>query len=97
VISDRGSEAGIPGTGVRQAVIRFDTVQTLATVKEGIEKKVEKEVVEYFVIQKVVLGGRDEGPWIVWGTTQETDLARYLEQSSANSAGVGGDGLPGGL
>lgn len=37
-----------------------------------------KSMVEYLVLQRRVLKGK-EGPWLLWGTVQETDARKVLE------------------
>ena len=41
----------------------------------------EKEIREYLVIQKMLIKGV-EGPWKVWGTTDETNLEAWEEEQA---------------
>lgn len=71
--------------GLKQAVVRIHSVQSLQhvrrfTVKEGDTRTVkeevlgaptEKESVEYLVVQKMLFNSREQS-WKVWGSTQES-------------------------
>lgn len=37
-----------------------------------------KEVIEYLVIQRRVMNGKEE-PWMVWGTTQKSSVEELLD------------------
>lgn len=69
---------------MRQAVVRIQSRQSLARIigvgpdgQEMIAKGTgqEQEIREYVVVQRRIWKGV-EGPWIVWGTTQETSLSK---------------------
>jgi len=51
----------------------------LEPVAEGALPKDAKESVEYFVIQKSLRRGK-EGPWMVWGTAEETTLEKIRRE-----------------
>ncbi|KAI9860021.1 MAG: hypothetical protein M1813_006368 [Trichoglossum hirsutum] len=78
VVSNRAATLPRDGAAIRQAVVRIRSTQSLARyAPDG--KLVpgtgnEREVMEYVVIQKMMWDGK-EGPWLVWGTTEETTLA----------------------
>jgi len=68
--------------GMRQVVVRLQSKQRLARIIPGAKGKEEtvlkgtgeaKDVKEYLVIQRRMLQGV-EGPWVVWGTTGESDI-----------------------
>jgi len=74
------------GAALRQAVVRIQSRQSLARISgrwpDGVEKVVkgtgeEKEVREYVVVQKRMWKEK-EGPWMVWGTTEETSVDQVL-------------------
>ncbi|EEP75617.1 predicted protein [Uncinocarpus reesii 1704] len=74
VVSDRG--AALPeakGFGIRQAVIRIQSKQSLVTPGTGEEQNVEKQqdCTEYIVLQRFMVNGED-GDWKVWGLAEET-------------------------
>ncbi|TVY87232.1 hypothetical protein LAWI1_G006009 [Lachnellula willkommii] len=76
LVSDRVSRYPIEGAGARQSVVRIRSDQRLTRWKgdemvEGSGKV--KSVDEYVVIQKRVVGWKEE-EWMVWGTTQETGI-----------------------
>lgn len=77
VVSNRAVRLPFEDAGQRQAVVRVQSRQSLTkynpdgSVVSGTGG--EKEVKEYVVIQKRVLDG-EEGPWFIWGTTEETTL-----------------------
>lgn len=69
---------------IRQVIVRIKSVQSIATYlpkRRGEEERVEggeeKNMVEYLVLQKRILKG-EEGPWLVWGTVEETDPDEIL-------------------
>ncbi|KAI9769428.1 MAG: hypothetical protein M1840_004130 [Geoglossum simile] len=75
VVSHRAGTLPIDGAGIRQAVVRVQSTQSLA--RYTADGKVvpgtgnERDLKEYVVIQKMMWDGK-EGPWIIWGTTEET-------------------------
>lgn len=85
VVCNRATVLPIPGMkecGMRQAVVRLQSKQKLARIILGAKGKEEavvkgtgeiKDVKEYLVIQRRMLQG-NEGPWVVWGTTGESDI-----------------------
>lgn len=86
VMSHKGVPLGREGMAIRQAVVRISSRQRLTrhapdgTVVPGTGE--EREVQEYLVIQRRMLAGKEED-WHVWGTTEETTLARLEEQRQA--------------
>ena len=79
-----------------QVVVQIKSVQSLKEISKG--RNAEKDtvvedskgkqngVVEYLVMQKMMLRGR-EGSWKIWGTTEETDVKDvWKEQSSKPKA-----------
>ena len=59
----------------------------LARLTEQNKMEGAKETMEYFVIQKMMSrswGGMKEGPWMVWGTTDETTVEK-LEREEQQS------------
>ncbi|KAH0543777.1 hypothetical protein FGG08_001959 [Glutinoglossum americanum] len=83
VVSNRAGTLPIDGSGIRQAVVRIQSTQSLT--RYAADGKMvpgtgnEREVKEYVVIQKLLWEGK-EGPWILWGTTEET--TRHIVTSS---------------
>ncbi|KAI9875788.1 MAG: hypothetical protein M1830_007998 [Pleopsidium flavum] len=76
VVSDRAARLPIEGAGLRQAVVRIRSRQSLTRWRDG--QKVqgtgqEKDVKEYVVIQKKLWKGAEDR-WMVWGTTEETTM-----------------------
>lgn len=76
VMSNRAGRLPIEGAAVRQVVVRVRSVQTLTRWRGG--KQVEgsgqeREVTEFVVLQRRLIGWREE-EWQVWGTTKETGL-----------------------
>jgi protein MBA1 len=75
VVSHCAGTLPIDGAGIRQAVVRVQSTQSLARfTADG--KAIpgtgnERDLKEYVVIQKMMWDGK-EGPWIIWGTTEET-------------------------
>ena len=64
------------------------TKQSLAKFKVGMRGNPDvlvpgtgeaKDVREYLVIQKRLLKGSDEGPWKIWGTTNESDVQEIIQ------------------
>ncbi|TVY53179.1 Uncharacterized protein LCER1_G004464 [Lachnellula cervina] len=87
LMSDRVSRFPIEGAGARQSVVRIRSDQRLTRWRG--DKMVEgsgkvKSVDEYVVIQKRVVGWKEE-EWMVWGTTQETgieDVEQWLKDKA---------------
>ena len=76
VVSDRAARLPIDGAGLRQAVVRIRSRQSLTRMREGqvvAGTGQERDVKEYVVIQKRLWKGKEEG-WLVWGTTEESTL-----------------------
>jgi protein MBA1 len=86
VMSNKAASLPRDGSGVRQAVVRISSRQRLT--RYGANGKIipgsgkEKDVVEYVVIQKILLNGQ-EGEWQVWGTTGESTLEQIEEENKA--------------
>lgn len=81
-MSDRAARLPIEGAGLRQAVVRIRSRQSLTRFREGrvLEGSgQERDVMEYVVIQKRMWKGREEG-WLVWGTTEETTVEKLLAE-----------------
>ena len=57
-----------------------------AEVAQG--TNVPKEMLEYLVLQRRILDGK-EGPWKVWGTTEETQADDILGKMTRKRTGVG--------
>lgn len=75
VVSNRATSFPMPNSGLRQAIVRISSRQSLTrydadgNVVPGTGEP--KDVTEYLVIQKRCFGGKEEN-WEVWGTTEET-------------------------
>ena len=74
----------LKASAMRQAVVRIQSRQSLARItgvrpdgQEMVAKGTgeEKEIREYVVVQRRLWKGV-EGPWTVWGTTEETSLSK---------------------
>lgn len=74
-------------SGIRQVVLRMHSRQSLAKIKTGASGRPditlsgtgeEKDVKEYLVLQRRLLKDQ-EGPWKIWGTTDETDVTDIVE------------------
>ncbi|KAI9740109.1 MAG: hypothetical protein M1818_004860 [Claussenomyces sp. TS43310] len=82
VMSNRAAALMIEGSGIRQAVVRISSQQSLTrfyvdgSIVPGTGKR--KDVQEYIVIQKRLLHGKEED-WVVWGTTEESTLESVAE------------------
>lgn len=75
VISNRAVQLPLPNSGQRQAVVRISSRQSLSRYDHqgdlvpGTGEV--KDVVEYLVIQRRCLMGKEE-PWMIWGTIEES-------------------------
>lgn len=92
IVSNRGVRLPMEGAGIRQAVVRICSTQSLTRYRPNGEvipgTGKEKKVVEYIVIQKTYWNWK-EGDWHIWGTTGETTIKdveewkrRKLEEKS---------------
>ena len=76
----------IPQSAIRQHIIKIRSVQSLdplvrkgKTLSENDYAVGEKKrMVEYLVLQRRIFKGK-EGPWLVWGTVQETEAGSVLK------------------
>lgn len=59
----------------------------LARVTEQVDMEGAKETVEYFVIQKMMKRSK-EGPWMVWGTAEETTVDKLNAQERKGRVGA---------
>ena len=82
----------IEETALYQVVVRLKSVQSLKKVLKGrngeqdtvVEEprgQQEKTMLEYLVLQKMMVRGK-EGPWKAWGTTEESDAKDVLKEQS---------------
>lgn len=83
VVSNRAIRLPIPDSGLRQAIVRISSSQSLAkydfhgNLIPGTGEP--KDVTEYFVIQKRLINGQ-ETYWEVWGTVEETTVEKLEEE-----------------
>ena len=99
IVSTRMGMLPLSKSAVIQVVVQLRSIQSLMKILKGsngkddnvlnIPKDGQRKLVEYMVLQRMILGG-DEKPWMVWGTTQESKVQDVLEEKSlAQSAAVG--------
>jgi protein MBA1 len=85
VVTNKAVKLPIEKSGLRQAVVRISSRQSLTRYKgDGTpvpRTGTEKEIREYLVIQKMLIKGTEE-PWKVWGTTDETTLEAWEEEKA---------------
>ncbi|KAI4157410.1 MAG: hypothetical protein L6R39_000692 [Caloplaca ligustica] len=96
-VSQRIAMLPYKGAALRQVVVRLRSRQSLARLLlNGKDNKSEtlvkgtgeeNEVVEYLVLQRRMLKD-EEGPWMIWGTTTETDLAKVLGSDAPTEPAV---------
>lgn len=82
IVSDRAARLPIEGAGLRQAVVRIRSRQSLTRFRGGqvvAGSGGGKDVKEYVVIQKRLWKGKEEG-WMVWGTMEETPLEKFVAE-----------------
>ena len=86
----------ISNSAIVQVVVQLRSIQSLVKifkVSDGKDDAVvnvpedgQRKLVEYVVLQRMILGG-DEKPWMIWGTTQESQVQDVLgEKNAAQSA-----------
>ena len=76
-------------SAIMQVVLRLKSIQSLQKIIKGTGGKEDtivdgpgkKELVEFMVLQKMILEGHEE-PWMVWGTTQESKAEDVLGEKS---------------
>jgi protein MBA1 len=69
----------VEGLGIRQAIVRIRSRQSLQRSSQkaaGFEPVVQDKE-EYIVIQKRMFE-KMEGPWMVWGTVEESDWRKVV-------------------
>lgn len=83
------------GAALRQVVVRLKSHQSLARLVSDGKNKSETlvkgtgenaKVSEYLVLQRRMMKD-EEGPWMIWGTTEETDPASLLGPDTPKMAG----------
>lgn len=93
-VSHRIAVLPYKGAALRQVVVRLRSRQSLTrTVSNGLgrkekpirEEEQEKDVSEYLVLQRRIMKDREE-PWMVWGTTEESDLTTIVGVDTVESA-----------
>lgn len=89
-MSDRATSLPeIPGSGIRQIVVRVTSRQSMATSKierakrgvapvETLVSTKEQDCIEYIVVQNLRWNGNDKG-WTLWGHASPTTLQKALE------------------
>lgn len=93
-VSQRMAMLPYKGAALRQVIVRMRSRQSLArmvskgnnnsgTLVQGTGEEV--EVSEYLVLQRRMLRN-EEGPWLIWGTTSETEPAMILGSKSIKPA-----------
>ena len=83
----------IPQSAIRQHVVKIRSVQSLDPQvnmgKTPLENDYvagnKKRMVEYLVLQKRIIKSK-EGPWLVWGTVQETEAGSVLKDRDTKGA-----------
>ena len=78
----------IPKSAIRQHVIKIISVQSLDPLvskgKTASDNRYaageRRQMVEYLVLQRRVFKGK-EGPWLIWGTVQETEAGSVLKDT----------------
>lgn len=87
IVSNRAVRLPIKHSALRQVVLRMDTRQSLARLRARLDGSSDsiipgtgeqKNVKEYLVLQKRILQAQ-EGEWIIWGTTDETDVKDIIK------------------
>ena len=74
-------------SALRQVVLRMGTRQSLAKLRVSLDGNPDtiiagtgeqKNVEEYLVLQKRILQAQ-EGDWVIWGTTDETNVKNIIK------------------
>jgi len=76
-----GMVPGMPGVGIRQAVVRIKSQQSLTRLSQTSTQETQplvEEKTEYVVVQTRMWNGQEEG-WMFWGTVEESDWKKALE------------------
>ncbi|KAF2205104.1 hypothetical protein GQ43DRAFT_363185 [Delitschia confertaspora ATCC 74209] len=85
IVSNRATPLPLPGdseAALRQVVVRLHTrqlVEKWETQKKAQVNSVEKDVVEYVVLQRIMRRGKEED-WKVWGFANETTYQELKEE-----------------
>lgn len=61
----------------------------LEPLEEGVVPRDAKELLEFFVVQKSLRRGK-EGPWMVWGTTEETTMDKIRREDKMHAKAAKG-------
>lgn len=84
----------MPNSAVYQVVVKLKSEQTLERIRRAEDGGADivtkgpgnepKQMVEYLVLQRMTLEGK-ENPWMIWGTTEETKVEDVLDESRISS------------
>lgn len=87
IVSDRAARLPFEGTGIRQAVVRIRSRQSLTKLKNGQAVPgtgQEKDMLEYVVLQRRFLKGQED-PWLIWGTMEETTMDKVKAKATLST------------
>ena len=92
IVSTRIGRLPFDESAIYQVVVRIKSMQSLGRVLKGTVEKsnvaieetkgVPKKVIEYVVLQKRLIQGKED-QWKIWGTTEETKPEGVLREKSA--------------
>ncbi len=93
IVSTRIAQLPMDESGIYQVVVILKSMQSLERILKGTGEKSDvvieetkgepKKMMEYVVLQKRILRGKEE-PWKIWGMTEETKPEDVLQEESAN-------------
>lgn len=94
IVSTRIARLPLDVSAIYQVVVRIKSMQSLEKIRKGTgaqrdvvleETKAEpKKVIEYVVLQKRMIRGKED-PWKIWGMTEETKLEDVMQEDRATS------------
>ena len=92
IVSTRIARLPLDESALYQVVVRIKSMQSLEKILKGTGEKsdividepkgVPKKVMEYVVLQKRIVRGKED-PWKIWGMTEETKPQDVLREDSA--------------
>lgn len=83
-----GEEQDQNSTAYRQVVVRIESMQTLKSIASGSQSHAKplrddpKKVVEYIVLQRRIVEGKEDDQWKVWGFAEESTPTKMLEDEA---------------
>ena len=85
----------MPNSAIYQVIVKIRSLQSLERLRKRRGGKDDtlieapgnkpKQKAEYLVLQRMMLKGKEQ-PWMIWGTTEETEVEDVVKDQSRRSS-----------